>query len=285
LYCAVTGDGLVSAVGALLSATAVAMQFCQEGSEEYLLLNFGSGYVPGALRCVAPNSVLLAVAALAAAGLVFAAYRRPLSAAARATASIVGLAVAGGITLYLGIAFSVAATIAAAVNPAKAQGFADEMNLVNTFAIDPEVRGARGDCQLTYDASDLIVYADNAFAAPYGSAALAYTLFSPETVAIRGRPVSMERLPQRFENVETRTVAQRDVRLTREFDVSTLLRPFRYVEHFVESPCGLIPGTPLLIYRFDVAAAARDASQRPFWERFHLYGNQAEGRRAEPPVP
>jgi hypothetical protein len=285
LYCAVTRDGLVSAIGALLSATAVCMQFCQEGSEEYLLLNFGAGYVPGALRCFVPNSALLGVAAILAAGLVAAVYRRPLSAAAGAMASRLGLGIAAAISVYLGVAFGIAAGIAATQNGAKAAGFADEMNLVNTFAIDPEVRAAGGDCELTYDAGDLIVYADNPFAAPFGNAALAYTLFSPETVAIRGRPVWMDRLPQKFENVETRTVGQRDVRLTREFDLSALLRPFRYVEHFVESPCGLIPGNPLLIYRFDVAAAARYAAQRPFWQRFNATGDAPEGRRPETPVP
>jgi hypothetical protein len=285
LYCAVTRDGLVSAIGAVLSAIAVAMQFCQEGSEEYLLLNFGAGYVPGALRCVVPNQALLALAAIAAVALVLAAYRRPLSAAAGANAARAGLLFACAVSLYLGASFAVAAGIAATRNGAKAAGFADEINLVNTFAIDPQVRALQGDCELTYDASDLIVYADNAFAAPYGSAVLAYTLFSPETVAIRGRPIPIERLSERFENAETRTVEQRDVRLTREFDLSALLRPFHYVERFVESPCGLIPGTPLLIYRFDVAAAARDAARRPFWQRFNGSGYPVEGRRPETPVP
>jgi hypothetical protein len=279
LYCAVARDGLVSAIGAVLSTTAVAMQFCQEGSEEYLLLNFGVGTVPGGLRCVAPNSTLLAVASVAAALLVIAAYRQPLRDAARARAPLGSLILAACVTLFLGVAFTVAVVHAALLNGAKAFGFPNEMKLVNTFAIDPKVRPIDGGCELTYDASDLIVYAENRFAAPYGSAALAYTLFSPETMAIRGSAVDPRRLPERFESFEARTVEQRDVRVTREFDVSRQLRPFDYVERFIERPCGLIAGNPLLIYRFDVAAAARDAANRPFRQRFGWPGNAPEGRR------
>jgi hypothetical protein len=285
LYCAVARDGIVSAIGALLSATAVAMQFCQEGSEEYLLLNFGVGTVPFGLRCVAPNSALLAIAAIAAALLVVAAYRKPLREAARGRAASASLILAACVTLLLGVAFTLAVVRAALLNGAKAAGFPNEMNLVNTFAIDPKVRPVNGGCELTYDASDLIVYAENSFAAPYGSAAIAYTLFAPETIDIRGRTVDPRQLPERFENVEARTVEQRDVRVTREFDASTLLRPFGYVERFVEHPCGLIAGNPLLIYRFDVAAAARAAANRPFWQRFGSASNAAEGRRVGRSVP
>jgi hypothetical protein len=279
LYCAVARDGVVSALGAILSATAVAMQFCQEGSEEYLLLNFGVGTKPEALRCFAPNSTLLWLAALAAVLVAIAAYRQPLRERIRHQMAGVSLGLAAVVTVFLGIAFTISVIHAALYNGEKTLGFPNEMNLVNTFAIDPNVRPLGEGCELTYDASDLIVYAENRFAAPYGSAALAYTLFAPESIEIHGRTIDPERLPERFENVEARTVGQRDVRVTREFDVSTLLRPFGYVERFVEHPCGLIAGNPLLIYRFDVAAAARDAANRPFWQRFGSPGNDPEGRR------
>jgi Glycosyltransferase family 87 len=286
LYCAVTRDGIVSAIGAVLSATAVAMQFCQEGSDEYLLLNFGFSSAPGALGCVAPNAVLLGIASIAAVALVVASYRQPMLSVAHAAAMrIAALATAAGASAFLGCAFTVAIVMAALLNGSKALGFAREMDLVNTFAIDPVVRAAGDSCELIYDASDLIVYADNSFAAPYGSAALAYTLFAPETMTIRGRPLDLEALPQRFENIDARTVEQRDVRVTREFDVSALLRPFRYVERFVERPCGEIPGNPLLIYRFDGAAAARDAAHRPFWQRFGQARNLADRRRVRSSVP
>jgi hypothetical protein len=212
--------------------------------------------------------------------LVAAAYRRPLRQAASRWIAAGSLLLAAAVTTFLGVAFTVEVVHAALYNGAKTLGFPNEMDLVNTFAIDPKVRPAGGGCELTYDASDLIVYADNRFAAPYGSAALAYTLFAPETIEIRGRAVDPEHLPERFENVEARTVEQRDVRVTREFDVSALLRPFAYVERFVERPCGLIAGNPLLIYRFDVAGAARAAANRPFWRRFGFSGNEPEGRGA-----
>jgi hypothetical protein len=285
LYCAVARDGLVSAIGAVLSTTSVAMQFCQEGSEEYLLLNFGVGTVPAGLRCIAPNWMLLAVAAVAAVLLVVAAYRQPLRETVRGDVALGSLVLAACVTLFVGVAFMAAVVQAALLNGEKTLGFPNEMNLLNTFAIDPKVRPIADGCELMYDASDLIVYAENPFAAPYGSAALAYTLFAPETIAIRGQAVDPERLPGRFENLDARTVEQRDVRVTREFDVSSLLRPFGYVERFVERPCGLIAGNPLLIYRFDVAGAARAAANRPFWQRFGSPGNGSEGRRVGRSVP
>jgi hypothetical protein len=286
LYCAVAGDGVVSVIGALLSAAAVAMQFCQEGSEEYLLLNFGTGVVPGALRCVVPNAGLLVAAAVLALALVAAAYRPLLVPAGwRPSARVPGLLAAAGISAYLAIAFVVAIVMAAFFNGSKTLGFAGEMRLLNTFVIDPAVRQMGDGCELTYDAGDIIVYAGNDYAAPYGAAALGYTLYSPETIVVRGRSLDPERLAQRFENIDARTVAQRDVRVTREFDVSDSLRPFRYVERIQERPCSLIAGTPVLLYRFDVAAAARDAARRPFWERFGQARNPTEPRRVQGSVP
>jgi hypothetical protein len=286
LYCAVARDGVVSVIGALLSATAVAMQFCQEGSEEYLLLNFGTGVVPGALRCVVPNAGLLVAAAVLALALVVTAYRPLLlPVGSRSAARVAALVAAAGVSAYLGIAFAVAIVTAAFLNGSKALGFEGEMRLLNTFAIDPAVRRMGDGCELTYDAGDIIVYAGNDYAAPYATAALGYTLYTPETIVLRDRSVGPERLAQRFENIDVRTVAQRDVRVTREFDVSGPLRPFRFVERIEERPCSLIAGTPVLLYRFDIARAARDAARQPFWERFGQARNRTELRRVKGSVP
>ena len=262
------------------------MQFCQEGSEEYLLLNFGSGVVPGALRCVVPNAGLLVAAAILALALVVAAYRPLLLPAGwRPAARVPGLLAAAGMSAYLGIAFVVAIVMAAFLNGSKGLGYEGEMRLLNTFAIDPAVRRNGDGCELTFDAGDIIVYAGNDYAARYGAAALGYTLYAPETIVVRGRSLDPERLAQRFENIDARTVAQRDVRITREFDVSSRLRPFRFVERIEERPCSLILGTPVLLYRFDIAAAARDAAGRPFWERFRQARNPTDPRRVQSSVP
>jgi hypothetical protein len=110
-------------------------------------------------------------------------------------------------------------------------------------------------------------------------------LYSPQTIVLRDRSVDPERLAQRFENIDVRTVAQHDVRVTREFDVSDRLRPFRFVERIEERPCSLIAGTPVLLYRFDIARAARDAARQPFWERFRQARNPTELRRVKGSVP
>jgi hypothetical protein len=221
-----------------------------------------------------------------AVALVVAAYRPlVLPLGSRPAARIAGLAAAACVSGYLGVAFAVAIVMAAFLNGSKALGFESEMRLLNTFTIDPAIRRIGGGCELTYDAQDIIVYAGNDYAAAYGSAALGYTLYSPETIVLRDRSVDPERLPQRFENIDARTVAQRDVRVTREFDVSDALRPFRFVERIEERPCSLIAGTPVVLYRFDVAAAARAAAGRPFWERFGQARNHTEPRRVQGSVP
>ncbi|MBV8371829.1 MAG: hypothetical protein JOY69_01090, partial [Candidatus Eremiobacteraeota bacterium] len=129
----------------------------------------------------------------------------------------------------------------------------------------------RGRCALTYSASDVIVYAGNQYAARYATASLGYTLFSPERINFRGRPVSIDSLDSRFENIDVRTIDQRTVRVTREFDVTSALQPFRYVERFVELPCTFIRDNPLLIYRFDMAAAQSAAARLPLLQRLNFF--------------
>lgn len=163
-------------------------------------------------------------------------------------------------------------TAIAIASHSKATGYDGEERAFNTFAIGPAVRQlGDGSCALTYAASDIIVYAGNPYAARFATASLGYTLFSPETMSIRGRATRVGSLPPTFENVDVRTIGQQPVRITREFDVTSALRPFRYVERFVEQPCTLIRENPLLIYRFDFHAAQAAAAAMPLLQRLDIF--------------
>ncbi|MBV8117055.1 MAG: hypothetical protein JOZ01_03715, partial [Candidatus Eremiobacteraeota bacterium] len=270
LYAAVAGDDLVSLGGLVLSGTAVLTQFCQEGSDEYFALSFGTGPTLGALRCVAPSTALGAIALASSAFVIVAAYRRELfSPAARARLRLP--ARIAGLTVFAVFACAISAETLAAAAHSKGNGYRTEERAVNTFAVDPEVVRERGRCALTYSASDVIVYAGNQYAARYATASLGYTLFSPERINFRGRPISVDSLDSRFENIDVRTIDQRTVRVTREFDVTSALQPFRYVERFVELPCTFIRDNPLLIYRFDMAAAQSAAARLPLLQRLNFF--------------
>ena len=78
LYAAVAGDGVVSLAGLVLSWAGTLTQFCQEGSDEYFILNFGVVPREHGLQCVAPAPVLAAVALCSALLIVVASYRREL---------------------------------------------------------------------------------------------------------------------------------------------------------------------------------------------------------------
>jgi hypothetical protein len=271
LYAAVANDGLVSLAGFALSSVSILTQFCQEGSDEYFLLNFGSAPHLGLLRCVAPSAGLQVVALCAAAGIIAAAYRRELL--SREILERCRRAAQVAVLVWFAAFASIVAveTVSAAAAPSRTTGYGDQQRAVNTFAIDPVARQLAGGCSLTYAANDVIVYAGNAYAARFATASLGYTLFSPERIYVGGRTVSVGALPSIFENIDVRTIGQQPVRITREFDVTAALRPFRYVERFVERPCSLIRENPLLIYRFDFAAAQAEAAKLPLIQRLNVF--------------
>jgi hypothetical protein len=273
LYAAVADDGLVSLGGLALSCAGVLTQFCQEGSDEYFALSFGRGPTIGLLRCVAPSPVLSAVVLAAAVVVVVAAYRRELLSprAAQLYRQVARVAALGVFAIF---SAGIAAETASAATHSKATGYRDEERLVNTFAIDPIVTSRAGGCSLTYPANDVLVYAGNEFAARFASASLGYTLFSPELLTVRSRATPVESLPSRFENIDVRTIGQRTVRITREFDVTAALLPFRYVERFVEKPCTLIRDNPVLIYRFDFNAAQTAAARLPLISRLNVFNRK-----------
>jgi hypothetical protein len=271
LYAAVADDGLVSLGGLVLSCVSVLTQFCQEGSDEYFRLSFGPGPDLGLLRCVAPPAAFAGIALVAASFVIVAAYRRELL--SQRSASL-WRRVACVASFAVFAAFSVAIAIeaaSAAATHSMLTGYREEERLVNTFSVDPSVKQLDGHCSLTYAANDVIVYAGNEFAARFATASLGYRLFSPEKMTIRGRAIPVESFPSTFENIDVRTVGQQRVRITREFDVTSLLRPFRFVERFVERPCNLIRENPLLIYRFDFAAARAAAARLPLLRRLNIF--------------
>jgi hypothetical protein len=273
LYAAVTEDGVASFAGAVLSVLSIAMQFCQEGSDEYFTLNFGRGSSPQLLACVAPHAVLQLAALACVAVIVAASYGHTrISARLMRSGRLAGLVVALLACVFLTV--SIGTTIASrGFDRARdISGYRSELRLLNTFGINPIAqRLGNGRCLLTYAAYDNIVFAGNPFAARYATASFGYTLVSAEKMIVRGRLVALEALPSTFENFDIRAGDEKPVRITREFDVSALLRPFRYVERVVEQPCNLIRANPLLIYRFDIEAAHEATAQKPLVERLDVF--------------
>src|SRR6185437_10004176 len=95
LYAAVADDGVVSAAGIALSVLGILTQFCQEGGDEYFLLNYGPGPGLGLLRCIAPFALLQGLTLLTAATVVVASLNAAgLSARAVAACRSAALAVA-----------------------------------------------------------------------------------------------------------------------------------------------------------------------------------------------
>ena len=262
LYAAVANDGVVSLAGVALSCLGIMTQFCQEGSDEYFLLNYGPGPDLGLLRCFAPFTLLQGLTLLTAGAIVVAALNATsLSQRAATACRSAALGVAALFFVTFGTTVAVEARYDALTHAHHRAGFYDEEALVNTFAVPPAVQlRSDGSCALTYSAKDIVVYAGNPFAARFATASLGYTLFEPSLITVHGRTFPVASLPSRYERSAVLTLAQKGVTLTREFDLSRLLRPYRYVERFVERPCNLIDGNPVLIYRFDFAAA-RDAAE------------------------
>lgn len=266
LYAAVANDGIVSVAGVALSCLGILTQLCQEGSDEYFLLNYGPGPSLGLLRCFAPFALLqgltlMTAAIVVVASLNIAALPVRVTAACRSAA----LAVAALFFVVFGSTVAVEARYDAAARTDHLKGFYDEEALVNTFAVAPKIeRLSDGSCALTYSANDIVVYAGNPYAARFGTASLGYTLFEPSQITVRGKSLAVASRPSIYERLDVLTLGQKGVALTREFDLSSLLRPYRYVERFVERPCNLIDANPVLIYRFNFAAAraAAEASRR-----------------------
>lgn len=277
LYAAVSGDGIVSLAGLVLSCTGIAQQFCQEGSDEYFLLNFGHGPAAGLMRCYEPPAVLGSVALASTAIVAIAAYRREwFDAATAASARRLSQTVAA--VLFAAFCGAIVANaISAARSAGAAPGFRAMERSVSTFAVDPIRRGGATGCALTFAANDVVVYADDPFAARFATASLGYTLFTPEAVRLRGRTIALQSLKSAFVNSDVRTIGGRSVRVTREFDLTRELQPFRYVEQMFEVPCNLIADNPLLIYRFDFAAAQAAAARTPLLQRLNVFlqGNPA----------
>ena len=179
LYAAVAGDGVVSLAGLALSWAGTLTQFCQEGSDEYFILNFGAVPREHGLQCVAPAPVLAAVALCSALLIVVASYRRELFAGwlAQACGRTARVAAALSFVLFAG---TIAVETASAASLRSARGaYVEEQSAVSTFAVAPSVRHEGGQCSLTYSAEDVVVFAANAYAARFATAALGYTLYSP----------------------------------------------------------------------------------------------------------
>ena len=202
LYAAVAGDGVVSLAGLALSWAGTLTQFCQEGSDEYFILNFGVVPREHGLQCVAPAPVIATVALCSALLIVVASYRRELFAGwlAQACGRTARVAAALSFVVFAG---TIAVETASAASLRTARGaYVDEQSAVNTFAVAPSVRHEGGQCSLTYSAEDVVVFAANAYAARFATATLGYTLYSPETVTIRGRTLPADALPSKYENVD-----------------------------------------------------------------------------------
>ena len=275
LYCAVANDAVVSVAGIALSCLGAMIQFCQEGSDEYFLLNFGGVQHAGPLQCAAPPLALELAVLVCAAAIVVASVRP------NANASFERLFRRGSIASSLVFfAFFVAAVGQSLAARASAFGsgprpYWNVVHAPNVFTIGPSVRGlAAGGCELTYDAGDFPVFAGNPFAARYVRAFLGYTLYSPVTMIVRDRLTNLDALPGRYEHIDLIRIDGYPIRVTREFEVTDLLRPYRFVERFVERPCSLIEGNPVLYYTLDLEAARRAASEMPLLRRLEIFNTQ-----------
>jgi hypothetical protein len=275
LYAAVANDGAVSVAGMALSCLAPLIQFCQEGSDEYFLLNFGKAPVPDLLRCVAPPAKLEWFVLLTAAIIVALSLRDEAATRLEKLARLTSVAVSAAFfALFVGVVGQAIAARAPALGR-DTQPYWHVVFAPNTFTIGPRVRALDGNgCELVYDAGDFPVFAGNPYAAQYVRAFLGYTLYSPETMTIRNAGVDVRALPASYLHLDLIRIDQGPIRVTREFDVTDTLRPYRLVERFVERPCTLIEGNPILTYRLDLGAARDAAARKPLLERLRIFDRQ-----------
>jgi hypothetical protein len=270
LYCAVSNNGLVSLLGLGVSVCGILIQFCQEGSNEYFIMTFGKGPSSVLFGCYAHERVLEAVILGCVLLIVFASvrWRRPWM----TFSAWRWLSYAASLVIFALFSTTVFIEMASAkhvgAGPAHYRNYEKALS---TIALAPAVRRTKNGCTLTYDAPDYVTFAGNAFAAQFVHAHLGYRLFSPEVMTIRGTRIFLHGRPAIYESVDVQLLNQKGVRITQEFDVTKLLRPYRVFEQFEEQPCSLIRDNPLLIYRFDLHAARRFAAQRNLLERLNVF--------------
>ncbi|HKE38079.1 MAG TPA: glycosyltransferase family 87 protein [Candidatus Baltobacteraceae bacterium] len=279
LYAAVANDGAVSVAGIVLSCLAPLIQFCQEGSDEYFLLNFGKAPVPNLLRCVAPPPRLEWLVLLTAVVIVALSLRNEAAISIERIARRMSFAVSVAFfAAFVGVTGQAIAVRASAFGH-NAQPYWHVVFASNTFTIRPRTRAVgSSECELVYEAGDFAVFAGNPYAAQYVRAFLGYTLFSPETMTIRNNAVDVGRLVPSYLHLDLIPIYRAPIRVTREFEITDALRPYRFVERFVEHPCTLIEGNPVLTYRLDLGAARDAAARRPLFERLRIFDRQEPAR-------
>lgn len=277
LYAAIADDGLVSLIGVALSAAGILTQFCLEGSDEYFLLSIGIAPRTHALACAGSPAMLQGVVLAATVAAVVAAYRprggawSPWWRAASQTAVLVCACI------FLARVCNDAVSAARRPHPVRAS--IRLPRVFQTVAIAPLVRQSRGDtCELYFNSHGAVAFAGNPFAERFVKASLAYSLFSPETMHIRGSDINVGSLPARHEDVDVIAFDGGAVRVTQEYDVTSLLKPITTGETMLERPCDLIANNPLLVYRFDLEAARAAAARRPLLERLNVFSQETPGQ-------
>lgn len=271
LYAAIAEDGFVSSFGVVMSAAAVLTQFCLEGSDEYFLLTFGTGPSARVMKCFAPMAayqwVILGSALLIAVGSYSREeYRIPWERWRRIGQSF---AIVAAVVFFSDVWTAVAS---AAHRPHRA--IFREAALFDALPIGPIVQRNGANCRLTYNSYGSVSYAENRFAERFVKATLGYELFSPEIMVVRGKPVDVASLPSHYENRDVAVYDAGTMRITREFDVTPLLKPIYGYETMIERPCSLISNNPLLIYHFNLDAARVEAQQESLLRRLNVFSQE-----------
>lgn len=276
LYAAIANDGLVSLIGVALSVTGVLTQFCLEGSDEYFLLSIGVGPRTHALSCAGPPAILQVVVLISCVAAVIAAYRPRGGAWSAWWRALSQAAVVACACVFLARVSTDA--ISAARRPYPVPAAIRLPHVFETVAVAP-IKQARGDaCELSFNSLGAVSFAGNPFAERFVKTSLAYSLFSPQTIHIRGGDVKVESLPVRHEDIDVISFDGGAVRVTQEYDVTRLLKPIASSETMVERPCDLIANNPLLVYRFDLDAARAAAAREPLAKRLNVFSQETPGQ-------
>ncbi|HEY1977497.1 MAG TPA: glycosyltransferase family 87 protein [Candidatus Baltobacteraceae bacterium] len=277
LYAAIANDGLVSLLGVVLSLAGVLTQFCLEGSDEYFLVSIGIAPRTHALACAGSTTSLQGVVLVASIVLAFVAYRPRNGAWSTWWRAAAQAAVIACTCVFFAHVSTDAISAARRPHPANAANRLSR--LFDTLAIVPAVKLARdGSCRLYFNSYGAASFANDPFAERFVKASLGYSLFSPETIDVRGSVVSVQSLPARREGVEIMAYDEGPVRVTREFDVTPLLKPIVPGETMIERPCALVAKNPLLIYRFDLEAARAAAAREPLLQRLDVFSQETPGQ-------
>lgn len=272
LYAAVANDGLVSLGGIVLSAAAVMIQFCLEGSDEYFLQGATAGRRPDVLQCMTHRSILEFVILGAATFVVICAVRVDLRSRIAANARFFAQIVAALLAILF--LYQIEAGIASmggrrgSLVPKLAAG------TFGVLSLTPSKRPIGTSCTLSYESYGSTAFASGSYAQRFLTASLGYSLFSHERIAIHGRELNADSLPSRYERLDVTPFDGAPIRVTREFDITRYAEPVMKNEVIVESPCSLIPESPLLIYRLDVDAARAAAARRPLSQRLNIFSQE-----------